>query len=250
MKFLIKASISLSLTVALPVWAERIIVATTQNNPPYSFVTNGKPDGFNIALIRLLCADLKSECDLKLVDPIQIQNLVSKNQAAFGVASIRKNEVQPQNLPTEVYGNVKGGFVTAGKTVYPAFLSYDFLAGKRVGYVSNSAFEKLVKKNFPSATSWGYLNSGVMFNALKDQLIDLAIDDLGVINDEVSRRNGSFTVVGSPIVERRVLGDGYVIVLNKQNEKMRQQLNQVIKTRIADGSINQISLNYLGFKLF
>ena len=145
-------------------------VAVPQEFPPFGFTKNGVLDGFDIAVARMLAADLR--VSLKTTPVASGERLAALREdrvdliiASLGKTAEREREIDFSSAyaPTYmgIFGDSGGG---------PADLAA--LKGRRVGVVRGSLEESELKAQAPQATAVSFDSSAPLLDAYVGRTID------------------------------------------------------------------------------
>lgn len=145
-------------------------VAVPQDFPPFGFTRNGVVDGFDIAVARMLAADLRVA--LKAIPVASADRLPAllEDRADIIIASLGKTPEREKDIdfssayaPTYigVFGEAAAGTVDAAA-----------LKGRRIGVVRGSLDEAELKAQVPQATAVPFDSSAPLLDAYLRRSID------------------------------------------------------------------------------
>ncbi|KAA6206414.1 MAG: ABC transporter substrate-binding protein [Candidatus Tokpelaia sp.] len=130
-------------------------------------------------------------------------------------------------------------------------LAADFVAGKAVGVLRASIYEKYLQKTYPGVnlTRYGTIDDALM--DLKAGRIDLVFTDMPKVEADFLHKtdNKDFAFIGPKIEDYAVLGEGSAVVLRKGNTALRDQVNMAVKAMMRDGTYDKINRKYWSFSV-
>lgn len=226
------------------------------NFPPFDYLENGKPAGFNIDLAKRFCDVMKEKCQfviLKWDDLIPAVETGKIDAIATSMAIIP--ERQKRVLFSKRYMRVGGSFVAKKKKFLTTYVTAMDLSNKTVGVQGNTIYSNYMNGKYGSNKSIKiveYPAVDEMYTDLQSGKIDILLDDLiSAYDGHITQKKWSgMDLVGSPIIEPKYLGDGEGIAVNLKNPQLKQKFDQAIDAVIKDGSYREIMNKYFIFDLY
>ena len=164
------------LPAALP--AGKIRLLTENNFPPFSFsLPDGGTAGLSTDLAKSACAELKLDCEI-IVKPFdQLLPALLNKEGDVIVSGLKLNEAILKNaVMTRPYFWSLGRFaVPTGSQLRKTDIRN--LAGKRLGFVENSAHGAWLKKYYSRSTLTAFANENEMYEALRKNSVDAIFGD-------------------------------------------------------------------------
>ncbi|MEV4365276.1 transporter substrate-binding domain-containing protein [Nonomuraea sp. NPDC049625] len=217
-----------------------IRVAQTQANPPWNFLENGKPAGYDVDVANELAKRL-GVAKVEFV-PSNFQSFIAGVQAGRFDAVIsgqtitdeRKEQVD-FSRPYEVNGI--SIFVAAGSGIS----GVADLKGKKVAVTAGTTQAAFAKKSIPDADIKTYDNATLGLTEVGRGRADAAL---------VSRFQGAFLAQknslavkpAGPLLESEVNGISFA----KGSTAFKQAVDQALGDMISDGTLSAISKKWLG----
>jgi polar amino acid transport system substrate-binding protein len=223
-------------------------IATEGAHPPFNYVENGAPAGFEVELGRALCAAAKLTCTVVLH---QWDGIIKGLEAREYDAIMSTLAITPRRRAriafTRPYYRIPTSLMAAKDADLPA-LAADALRARTVGVVEGSAAETYLVTRFPSAVAR-------VFAATPDAGLDLGAGRLDlVLADKLSVAAFLATPEGAccrlladvPAGDP-LLGEGVGIGLRREDEALRTALDAALAAIQADGTYDRIRRKYLAF---
>lgn len=226
-------------------------IATEGARPPFNFVENGEPAGFEVDLARALCTAAGLTCTVVLHEwEGIIKGLLAKEYDAV-MASMAINERRRARIAfTRPYYRMPAAFV-GRRDGGPASLDPALLKGRTVGVAERSPYAQLLEQRYPELTVR-------TFDKVEDANLDLFTGRLDLVFGEklelsrfVQGREGGACCrfVGHVPAGGPVLGEGIGIGLRKEDADLREALDRAIATVMADGTYDRIRAKYVPFDI-
>ncbi|WP_406604007.1 transporter substrate-binding domain-containing protein [Bartonella gliris] len=233
----------------------RLRFVTTFDFPPFNFLDKtGRLAGYNIDLLRAICAKLNLEkfCEVEVVPWEELVDHVKGGGAEVIIAGLKETLKTHQDLVfTKTYLRFPARFVASQSVKLDEPIS-DKLAHLNSGFLLKSAHEKLFHSYFPEAKGQGFKNRTELYKALQDHKIDLIFDDgfsLSLwLNNPKSVDCCHFT--GGAYMAPQLLGEGMRIAVAKKNAKLVGVLNYALKSLEDDGKLAELYLRYFPISFY
>ncbi|MEV4573331.1 transporter substrate-binding domain-containing protein [Nonomuraea jabiensis] len=217
-----------------------IRVAQTQANPPWNFLENGKPAGYDVDVANELARRL-GIAKVEFV-PSNFQSFIAGVQAGRFDAVIsgqtitdeRKEQVD-FSRPYEVNGI--SIFVAAGSGIS----GVADLKGRKVAVTAGTTQAAFAKKSIPDADIKTYDNATLGLTEVARSRADAALVSRfqGAF---LAQKNGLAVKPAGPLLESEVNGISFA----KGSKTFKQAVDQALGDMISDGTLSAISKKWLG----
>ncbi|MBV9569417.1 MAG: transporter substrate-binding domain-containing protein [Hyphomicrobiales bacterium] len=237
-------------TPALAEEEKPLVLLTEAAHPPYAYL-NDKDEmvGFEIELLNAICARIKRSCIFKHreFDRLVPALLAGKGDAIVSSLDITDERREKFTL-SEPYFRMPALFV-ARKDEVPKELTPEALANLSIGALRDSPFASLAETRFPNSPLSTYATQ-------IEANLDLAADRVDVvIGDEMSLRDwlktapeASCCVVAGRVDDPdRIAGEGFAVVLRKDEDALKQKFDAALRGLRADGTYLTIARKYFDF---
>jgi polar amino acid transport system substrate-binding protein len=230
--------------------AKPLVLLTEAAHPPYAYLgSKGEMLGFEIDLMNAICARIGRNCVFKHreFDRLIPALLAGKGDAIVSSIDITDERREKFTL-SEPYFRMPALFV-GRKGEIPKELTPEALANVSIGALRDSPFASLAESRFPNSPLSTYATQ-------IEANLDLAADRVDlVIGDEMSLRDWLKTapeasccaVAGRVDDPERAAGEGFAIVLRKEEDGMKQKIDAALKDVRADGTYAAIARKYFDF---
>jgi ABC-type amino acid transport substrate-binding protein len=221
-------------------------------HPPYAyFGTNGEMAGFEIDLVKALCARMKRSCVFKHkeFDRLVPALLGSKGDAIVSSFEItdEKRERFTLSLP---YFRMPI-LMLARKDEMPKALTPEALAGLSIGALRDSPAAALVDERFPNSQLEVYPTQVEADLDLVAGRVDLAIGDELSLRDWLKTAPESNCCAPAGRVEDPTFaaGEGFAIVMRKGEDELKSKLDAALQEERSQGGYAAIARKYFEFEL-
>lgn len=218
-----------------------IRVAQTQANPPWNFLENGKPAGYDVDVANELARRL-GIAEVEFV-PSNFQSFIAGVQAGRFDAVVsgqtitdeRKEQVD-FSRPYEVNGI--SIFVAGANTSINGVAD---LKGKKLAVTAGTTQAAFAKKSIPDADIKTYDNATLGLTEVARSRADAALVSRfqGAF---LARKNGLAVKPAGPLLESEVNGISFA----KGSTAFKQAVDQALGGMISDGTLSAISKKWLG----
>ena len=224
----------------------KIIVASDLANPPFDFVENNEPKGFEVDLMKKVAEKLGLECEyLPAMKFDSIIPLIKQGgKADVGVSNFTITDERKQEIDfTDPYVDSNQGVVTK---VGAERADADSLnaEGVTIACQAGTTGEAWAQENLPKATIKSLDDPVAAVTGVQTGLYDAAAADLPVMKYLCSN---SFTdcqvSIGIPT------GEQYGIVVSKDNAGLTEAINAALAELADDGSIKELEIEWFGSEI-
>ncbi len=223
--------------------------------PPFNFTDQeGRLAGFHVDLVREVCAQLKveSKCQVQALpfDELEAALEMGEGEAVISglavTAELRKSFTFSRPyllLPARLAVNKATKFAGSGA---------DALSGKKVGVVTGSRHEQMLKAFFPKAAVEGFDGYEPMYGALKAGKVDAIFADALRLPFWVSgsASEGCCALFGGPYMSDRFLGEGLSIMTVDPDNVLVPAFDQALSALSRNGRLEEIYRRYFPYGLY
>lgn len=223
--------------------------------PPFNFTDQeGRLAGFHVDLVREVCAQLKveSKCQVQALpfDELEAALEMGEGEAVISglavTAELRKSFTFSRPyllLPARLAVNKATKFAGSGA---------DALSGKKVGVVTGSRHEQMLKAFFPKAAVEGFDGYETMYGALKAGKVDAIFADALRLPFWVSgsASEDCCALFGGPYMSDRFLGEGLSIMTVDPDNVLVPALDQALAALSRNGRLEEIYRRYFPYGLY
>jgi polar amino acid transport system substrate-binding protein len=225
-----------------------IRIATEGAFPPFNYLENNEPQGFEIDIAKAFCESMAVTCTfvVREWDGI-IKGLLAKDYDAI-MASLAITERRKTRIAfSKRYYFIPPAFIGQKDTDIAA-VSPTALAGKTIGTTEGSHHAAFLEARYGNADIRRY---GKLDEANLDLLtrrIDLVLGDKLALSRFLKSREGACCrVVGQPIVDPKHYGEGVAVGLRKEDKDLKEMFNRAIDQVMADATYDRIRAKYFAF---
>lgn len=238
------------LALSTPIAQERPVVriATEGAFPPFNYLDNNEPQGFEIDLAKAFCEAMGATCTFVVHewDGI-IRGLLAKEYDAV-MASLAVTERRKMRIAfSKRYYFIPPAFI-GSKDSEISQLDPASLSGKTIGTTEGSHHAAFLDARYGDAELRRY---GKLEEANLDLLtrrIDLVLGDRLALSRFLKSREGACCrLIGEPIVDPKHYGEGVAIGLRKEDKDLKASFNRAIDQVMADGTYDRIRGKYFDF---
>jgi len=223
--------------------------------PPFNFTDQeGRLAGFHVDLVREICAQLKveSKCQVQALpfDELEAALEMGEGEAVISgiatTADLRKSFTFSRPyllLPARLAVNKAAKFTGSGA---------DALSGKKVGVVTGSRHEQMLKAFFPKASAEGFNGYEPMYEALKTGKVDAVFADGLRLPFWVSGSTSGAccALFGGPYLSDRFLGEGLSIMAVDPDDVLVPAFDQALAALSRNGRLEEIYRRYFPYGLY
>ena len=224
----------------------KIIVASDLANPPFDFVENNEPKGFEVDLMKKVAEKLGLECEyLPAMKFDSIIPLIKQGgKADVGVSNFTITDERKQEIDfTDPYVDSNQGVVTK---VGAERADADSLnaEGVTIACQAGTTGEAWAQENLPKATIKSLDDPVAAVTGVQTGLYDAAAADLPVMKYLCSN---SFT--DCQVSLEIPTGEQYGIVVSKDNAGLTEAINAALAELADDGSIKELEIEWFGSEI-
>lgn len=233
----------------------RLRFLTATDFPPFNFLDQtGRLGGFNVDLVRALCAELKVEakCQIQALPYADLLASLDAGQGEAVIAGIGVNaELRRRYQFSRPYLFLPARFVRnrarplVGEA--PAALS-----GQPVGVVGETAHAAMLRRFFPAVKPVAFADRAAMLEALERGDVDAVFADSLQLsfwaNGPASR--GCCALFGGPYFSEHFLGEGMTVTFRHHDSQLAAAIDSGLAAIARDGRMQEIYLRYFPYGLY
>lgn len=229
-----------------------LVILSEAAHPPYAyFVAKGEMAGFEIDLMKALCARINRPCQFKHREFDRLVPALIARKGDVIVSSLEITDERREKFTLSRAYFRMPFVILARKDDMPKALTPDALTGLSIGALRDSSAASLVEERFPGAQLEIYPTQVEANLDLVAGRIDLAI------GDEISSREWLKTAPESNccIAVGRVddptfaAGEGFAIVMRKGEDELKAKLDAALQEERNTGGYAAIARKYFDFEL-
>lgn len=223
--------------------------------PPFNFTDqDGRLVGFHVDLAREICAQLKieSKCQVQALPFDELEAAVEMGEGEAVMSGIASSaDLRKSFSFTRPYILLPARFAV-NKSAKLDGQSAGALSGRKVGVVTNSRHEAMLKAFFPKVMINGFDGYEPMYEALKAGKIDAVFADGLRLPFWVSgtASDGCCTLFDGPYMSDRFLGEGLSIMTVDPENKLVPAFDQALASLSRNGRLEEIYRRYFPYGLF
>jgi len=224
--------------------------------PPFNFTDqDGRLVGFHVDLAREICAQLKieSKCQVQALpfDELEAALELGEGEAVMsGVAST--SDLRKSFSFTRPYLLLPARFAVSKAAKLEGQSAATALTGKKVGVVSNSRHEAMLKSFFPNVVPTGFAGYEPMYEALKTGKVDAVFADSLRLPFWVAgtASENCCAMFDGPYMSDKFLGEGLSIMTVDPENKLVPAFDQALAALSRNGRLEEIYRRYFPYGLF
>ncbi len=214
----------------------KLILVTEAGFAPYEFYQNGEIVGVDIDIAKEIAKELGKELVVKDVSFDFLINEVKSGKADFAAAGISITDERKKQVDFTDEYTVSNQVVVVKKD--SPITSFDEISNKKIAVQLGTVADLYVSDNYPDATLIQHKKYLSAVEDIKAGKADcLIMDELPA--KEIVKANS-----GLKIMDGILFQDRYGMIVKKGNDKLRKQINKVLKRLIDDGTIETLVLKY------
>jgi polar amino acid transport system substrate-binding protein len=231
--------------------ARTLRIMTEGAFPPFNYIENNEPQGFEIELGKALCAAMKADCVFVTRNwEGLIKGLLAKEYDAI-MASLAITERRKARIAfSKPYYRIPAAFI-ARNDVDLADVSPAGLAGKRIGTTARSEHAAFIEERYPQSELWTYGKFDDANLDLLTERIDLVLGDRIALQRFLDSKEGKSCcrLVGNAPHDPAFYGEGVGVGLRKEDKELKSLFNKALDAIIADGTYDRIRAKYFPFDI-
>lgn len=227
---------------------DTIRIATEGAYPPFNYVENNEPAGFEVDLAKALCAAMKATCAVVLQDWDGMRAGLKERRYDAIMSSVEITEERRQRVAfSRHYYRIPGAIVGL-KADTTATGTFPDIKGDRVGIVADSEFAEDLATTYPDALPRPFAKLDEAQLDLLTGRLDYVMGDKLALSRFLESREGQACcrfVADVPLVRNEGIG----IAFRKTDTALRDRFDRAIESVIADGTYDRIRAKYIPFDI-
>ncbi len=212
------------------------MLATEAGFAPYEFYQDGEIVGVDIDIAKEIAKELDKKLVIKDVSFDFLINEVKSGKADFAAAGISITDERKKQIDFTDEYTTSNQVVIVRKD--SKIKSFSELPNKKIAVQLGTVADLYVSDNYPDATLVQHKKYLSAVEDVKANKVDcLIMDELPA--KEIVKENTELKIMDGILFQ-----DRYGMIVKKGNDKLRKQINRVLKKLIEDGTINQLVLKY------
>lgn len=222
-------------------------IGTEGAYPPFNYFTpDGKLAGFDIEIGNALCAKLNADCSFVAQDWDGIIPALQAGKYDVIIASMFITEQRKKMVDfSQPYQKSAMTFVLP-KDSPLTDLSPAAMAGKAIGAQGSTTQATFLTEMYPDADVRLYPTQDAVNLDLVSGRLDAQVGDMIPMLEWLGKTDDGrcCQLAGAPITDVRFVGEGVGMALRKDDDALREKLNQALDAIIADGTYKAINDKY------
>ena len=227
----------------------RLRFLTTTDFPPFNFLdTAGRLSGFHVDLARAICAELAvaDKCQIQALPWAELDAALRKGDGEAIMAGIAvTKETRSQYAFSRSYLQFPARFIMPKAQTVTEPL-YEKLKGKRVGVVTGSAHERMLREDFGMVTIAPFPTQEALLTDLKAGKVDAAFGDgmrfgFWLAGSEAA---DCCRFAGGPYLAPEYLGTGLAIAVKPEDQALATALDYALQQIALKGTFAELYLRY------
>ncbi|MBO0213072.1 transporter substrate-binding domain-containing protein [Vibrio sp. Vb2880] len=242
---------SLAFTASTSASAETIKIGTEGAYPPFNYYTaDGQLAGFDIEIGKALCSEMKVECEFVAQDWDGIIPALLAGKYDMILASMFITEARQQQVSFSAPYQASAMTFVVDKNSGIKDVSPKAMKGLIIGAQSSTTQAEYLLANYPESDVRLYPTQDAVNLDLASGRIDAQAGDIMPMTDWLSSDDGACChKAGDLITDSKYVGDGVGIALRKEDDALRQRVNQALANIIKDGTYQKINDEFFKINL-
>jgi polar amino acid transport system substrate-binding protein len=230
-------------------WGQQAVrIATEGAYPPFNYVENNEPAGFEVELGRAMCEAMAATCTFVLQDWDSMRSGLKEGRYDAIMSSLEITPKRRKQIAfSHPYYRIPAALIGPKSAAAPSAGVPD-LSGKSVGVVEGSEFESYLRTQQPGATVRAFAKIDEANLDLLTGRLDYVLGDKLEISKFLDSREGKMCCrfVADLPVDR---GGGVGVGLRKDDEELVSFFNTALERVIASGAYDRIRAKYIPFDI-
>jgi polar amino acid transport system substrate-binding protein len=234
----------------------RIRIVMSVDFPPFNFTDqDGRLVGFHVDLAREICAQLKieSKCQVQALPFDELEAAVEMGEGEAVMSGVASSaDLRKSFSFTRPYLLLPARFAVNKSVKLNGQSAASALAAKKVGVVTNSRHEAMLKAFFPAVAVNGFGGYEPMYEALKTGKIDAVFADGLRLPFWVAGTASAdcCAMFDGPYMSDKFLGEGLSIMTVDPENKLVPAFDQALAALSRNGRLEEIYRRYFPYGLF
>nr|WP_276562485.1 transporter substrate-binding domain-containing protein [Hoeflea prorocentri] len=227
----------------------RIRFLTTYDFPPFNFIDQqDRVAGFHVDLAREICNELNisQKCQIQVLPWSELSTAIASGQGDAIIAGVGINSVSRDSyLFTRPFLKFPARFVRSDRVEIDGD-DASALDGRRVGVITGSAHDAMLRAYFPNIQPVSYERDEWMFDGLKTGEVDAVFGDgvqlsFWLISNSA---NECCSYFDGPYFAPNFLGEGLSIAVSRESADLADAFDHALLAISKDGRMREIYLRY------
>ena len=223
-------------------YSNTLVIGSSKYNPPFTLWINKGNHfyayGYDIDFMREVCRRLNYVCEFKAYGFDELFAVLKEHQVDLVISSIiitnRRKEQFAFSIP---YLESNAQYITNSNS---SIMNLADLHQKTVGARQGTPYGPLAKIVTNDNSIVFYESIEDMFLALKDKKVDVCLMDYETAKNWSALNAGIYKLIGGKIP----IGEGYAMMLNLEQQQLKEKINRVILEMQEDGTYLRIYSQY------
>ncbi|APO69813.1 amino acid ABC transporter substrate-binding protein (plasmid) [Rhizobium gallicum] len=249
---LLLATCVLAAAISRPGFAEdKVIVGFDGSYPPFASVgTDGQLQGFDVDLVKAVCATEKLQCELKNVPYDGIFAALDSGKISVIAAGMNITDERKQKYAMPgPYLKSPLAFLTTANSSFDGTKAT--LSGSEIGTVGASVFEKYLNAKLASEIDVK------TYDSMDAAVLDLDAGRVAAVFGElvqlqpayVQAKPNTYKIAGEPVNDSTYAGQGKGLIVRLADKALADKLNDGISAIAADGTHAQLTKKWFGVEV-
>jgi len=221
-------------------------IGTEGMDEPMNFYADGRVTGFDVEFSKRLGLYLNAKITVQTMDFPALIAAASTGKIDLMVANLNATpERRRSMLFSDSYIDSEISLLVRKdrlprKTGEGKITSISQLSGKKVGILTGSVFDGMLKKHIPEADP-------EYFNSPSDEIAALQAGKIaGFLVDEPMARDMVNTAPGVTFIKEMLSSDSYAFAFSKKQTELQKQVNAALKEMRENGAIEKLDAKWFG----
>lgn len=242
---------SVAVAASAGVNAETIKIGTEGAYPPFNYYTaDGQLAGFDIEIGKALCSEMKVECEFVAQDWDGIIPALLAGKYDMILASMFITDERKQQVAFSAPYQASAMTFVVDKQSGIKDVSPEAMKGMIIGAQGSTTQAEYLLAKYPDSEVRLYPTQDAVNLDLVSGRIDAQAGDIMPMTDWLSSEDGACCEkVGNLIMDRQYVGDGVGIAFRKEDQELRQRLDQALVSIIKNGTYQKINDEFFSINL-
>ena len=216
-------------------------VAVCANREPMNFVRNNTYMGLDCELIQRITYELGMRVEFHDMYFSALINALQSGKVDVVISNMSATKERKEKVRfTEKYFDNPQVVVVKKTALAPGITDVSQLAGKKVGILTGSSWDRLAGEQIPGADL-------EYFNSFTDQVSALQAGKIaGFLVDEPIARDIMNNTSGMACIKKPLRADGYAFAFPQERAELRGQVDAILKAMTADGTLKKLDAKWFG----
>lgn len=233
----------------------RLRFLTTTDFPPFNYIdAQGRLTGFHVDLSRAICTRLAvmAKCQIQALPWDELADALARGDGEAILAGVAVTAQSRQRYAfTRPYLRLPARFLVRRDRSFEEPLD-ERMAGERVGVLTGSAHERILRELFSAAAPVPFETEAAMLAELKGGKIAAVFGDAMRLGywQTGSDADGCCTFAGGPYLMPSYLGSGLAIATRPEDAALAAALDYALQAFSNDGGFAELYLRYFPTSIY